>query len=182
MDHYFGIKPQEPLNSEPANNQSADLMEVEHVPPSEIISVELDTNNTGAVSDENSYGPSINVQISNVAPNLTTANTESSNIIADDQVSPAVPSNTQNTITLPSNGAANRIDPSVQENADINSQAGVLPKEQSRNSRSQSEDSKTLKKQVSRQRNRTVSRRRESIASSQQPNESPGSSNSVNNK
>ena len=153
--------------------------------PSEIISVELDTNDTSVVLDENSYGPSINVQITNVAPNLTTAKTESSNIIADDQVSPAVPSNTQNTITLPSNGAANRIDPSVHEsaeNADINSQAGVLPKEQSRNSRSQSEDSKTLKKQVSRQRNRTVSRRRESIASSQQPNESPGSSRSVNNK
>lgn len=150
-------------------------MEVEHALLSESISVELDTNDTGVVSNENIYGPSTNVQIQNVAPNLTTSNAESSNIIVDDQDSPVVQtqSNTQNTTALPSNGAANRIDPSVlgsAENTDTNSQAGVLPKEQVRNSRSQSEDSKTLKKQVSRQRNRTVSRRRDSIASSQQPN------------
>ena len=84
MDHYLSITPQESLSRESTNNQSADLMEVEHVPPSEIICVELDTNDTGVVSDENFYGPSTNVQIPNGAPNPTTADTESSNIIADD--------------------------------------------------------------------------------------------------
>lgn len=83
---------------------------------------------------------------------------------------------TQNDTVLSANGTPDRVVPSVK------TPAVDLPKEQRRNSRSQCTDSDALKHQVSQQRSRTLSRRRDSLASSQQSNATSRNSspNSVN--